>query len=293
MVEDIRIKTTFPWHRKVRRLSRELGQDSTGYLLRLFIRTAMTRPDGCLRDMDAVDIACDAEWTGDAGVFLDALRLCGWVDMDAGGVLWLHDWAEHQAWVVGHEERSVRAKKAIETRWGRMREGQSTDTAGQGAVASGAEKMPEVGPKTVKYIHRVYGENTGSNTDSASENTGSNTPLQCLSSPKGIKTPPERANALSTPVGGERQPARRFLAPTVDEIAEYCTERGNGLDPQAIHDHYTANGWKVGKNPMRDWKASVRTWEARRRQEHRERATSAATSQTARLLAKARGEQAQ
>lgn len=52
-----------------------------------------------------------------------------------------------------------------------------------------------------------------------------------------------------------------FTKPTVDQVREYCLERKNGIDPQQFVDHYTANGWKVGKNSMKDWRASVRTWE--------------------------------
>lgn len=53
----------------------------------------------------------------------------------------------------------------------------------------------------------------------------------------------------------------RFTPPTLAQVAEYCRERNNGVDPQRFLDYYTANGWKVGKNPMKDWKAAVRTWE--------------------------------
>jgi hypothetical protein len=48
--------------------------------------------------------------------------------------------------------------------------------------------------------------------------------------------------------------------PTMDELVAYCCERGGKVDPQSWMDHYTANGWKVGKNPMKDWKAEVRQW---------------------------------
>ena len=53
----------------------------------------------------------------------------------------------------------------------------------------------------------------------------------------------------------------RFIKPSVEEIREYCTERNNQVDPQRFYDYYESNGWKVGKNPMKDWKAAVRTWE--------------------------------
>jgi len=60
----------------------------------------------------------------------------------------------------------------------------------------------------------------------------------------------------------ERAP-QRFIKPSVEEIAQYCKQRGNGIDPQAFWDFYESNGWKVGRNPMKDWKAAVRTWERR------------------------------
>ena len=54
---------------------------------------------------------------------------------------------------------------------------------------------------------------------------------------------------------------KRFVPPTVEEVAAYCRERGNHVDAQRWFDYYTANGWKVGRNAMKDWKACVRTWE--------------------------------
>ena len=56
-------------------------------------------------------------------------------------------------------------------------------------------------------------------------------------------------------------PPKRFTAPTLEEDKEYCAERKNGVDAARFVNYYTANGWKVGKNPMKDWKAAVRTWE--------------------------------
>ena len=58
-----------------------------------------------------------------------------------------------------------------------------------------------------------------------------------------------------------RKPQKRFSAPTVDEVRDYCKERNNTVDAQRFVDYYAANGWHVGKNPMKDWKAAVRNWE--------------------------------
>ena len=55
--------------------------------------------------------------------------------------------------------------------------------------------------------------------------------------------------------------AKRFTKPTLAEVQAYCNERNNNVDAEHFYDYYEANGWKVGKNSMKDWKASVRTWE--------------------------------
>jgi hypothetical protein len=59
----------------------------------------------------------------------------------------------------------------------------------------------------------------------------------------------------------EKQKQSRFIAPTVDQVREYCLERKNSIDPQKFVDHYQANGWMRGKSKVKDWKACVRTWE--------------------------------
>lgn len=53
----------------------------------------------------------------------------------------------------------------------------------------------------------------------------------------------------------------RFVPPTLEEVEAYCFERQNSVDPQKFVDYYTSNGWKVGRNPMKDWKACIRSWE--------------------------------
>lgn len=55
--------------------------------------------------------------------------------------------------------------------------------------------------------------------------------------------------------------SKRFVPPSVDEVRDYCLERGNSVDPQRFVDYYSSNGWMVGKTKMKDWKAAVRTWE--------------------------------
>jgi predicted phage replisome organizer len=52
-----------------------------------------------------------------------------------------------------------------------------------------------------------------------------------------------------------------FSPPTLEEVKAYCSERKNNVDAQRFVDYYTSNGWLVGKNKMKDWRAAVRTWE--------------------------------
>ncbi len=65
---------------------------------------------------------------------------------------------------------------------------------------------------------------------------------------------------------------KKFIKPTIQEIETYCLERKNSIDAEAFMDYYTATEWHIGKNPMRDWKAAVRTWE--RNQKNKECANS-------------------
>ena len=66
--------------------------------------------------------------------------------------------------------------------------------------------------------------------------------------------------------GGQKK-RKRFTPPTVEEVRAYCQERNNGIDPQRFVDFYTANGWTQGRGkPIKDWRAAVRTWEARDKQ---------------------------
>ena len=63
----------------------------------------------------------------------------------------------------------------------------------------------------------------------------------------------------------EKPKQTKFVPPTADQVREYCKERGNRVDAQRFVDFYASKGWKVGNQPMKDWKAAVRTWEQKER----------------------------
>lgn len=67
--------------------------------------------------------------------------------------------------------------------------------------------------------------------------------------------------------GGTGGNASRFTPPTKEEIRAYCTENGYDIDVDYFFDHYSGNGWKAGRVPMKDWKATVRNWYRRDQKE--------------------------
>lgn len=60
--------------------------------------------------------------------------------------------------------------------------------------------------------------------------------------------------------GSEPKKGKTFCKPTVEEISKYCVEKNLKVDVQHFYDYYESNGWKVGKNKMKDWQATARNW---------------------------------
>ena len=100
--------------------------------------------------------------------------------------------------------------------------------------------------KKCKAEYQILKEsNIDNNTDN---NTVSNNIGKNNNTPKSENTP-------------KTEKKERFKAPTVEEVKKYCTERGNNIDAQHFIDYYSARGWMLGKNHIKDWKACIRTWE--------------------------------
>lgn len=88
------------------------------------------------------------------------------------------------------------------------------------------------------------------------------------------------ADTLSKPIAkgiqrvSKKEPATKFVPPSLDEVRHYCLERKNGLNAESIFDHYQANGWVQGKSrkPIKCWRAAIRTCEHREMQDKKEQA---------------------
>ena len=79
-----------------------------------------------------------------------------------------------------------------------------------------------------------------------------------------VRTMSDKSKSKSIEIDKEKDinnKRKRFIPPTIDEVKAYCEERHNTVDAEKFIDYYESNGWMVGKNKMKDWKAAVRTWE--------------------------------
>jgi hypothetical protein len=66
--------------------------------------------------------------------------------------------------------------------------------------------------------------------------------------------PKKKKSLAATP------PKQGFQKPSLPEVKAYVAEKKYQLDSEKFHAHYEANGWKVGRNPMKDWRAAVAYW---------------------------------
>jgi hypothetical protein len=90
--------------------------------------------------------------------------------------------------------------------------------------------------------------NTNTNT-----NTNTSTSTNTSTETKNIKGNADKSANSRT---------KKFVPPTVEEIAEYCQSRQNNISPQKFFDHYSVADWHDAKgNKVKNWKQKVITWE--------------------------------
>jgi hypothetical protein len=82
------------------------------------------------------------------------------------------------------------------------------------------------------------------------------------SKPKSAQAEAEAEAEAEKPPTGVRAPSG-FQKPSVEEVSGYARSIDYSLNAQQFIDYYESCGWRVGRNPMKDWRAAVRTWKAR------------------------------
>jgi len=193
-----------------------------GLLELLWNFTGQHSPQGNIGKWSDVEIAGACEWDGDPEVFVQALVTSRFLDAHPHHRLVVHDWEEHCP-------RWVKAVvKKLELK------------GGEGFIANGDCSTD------YRADYRAAYES------------------DCNELESGMTEPTVEATLHPTPPNPSKKSTKKstFQKPTVQEVAAYCRERRNGVDPEQFWDHHEARDWKLNRGvPMKDWKAAVRTWE--------------------------------
>lgn len=144
------------------------------------------------------------------------------------------------------ERRSLAGKEGMRSRWGR----EITDDNKDNNVTD-----------VMDVITEITDDNKDNNVTRACARDNSLS-ISCVDV-NNITQEKEESKEIGGAGGKGKKTPRRFVKPSVEEVQAYCDERGNGMDARSFVDFYESKGWMVGKNPMKDWKAAVRTWEQR------------------------------
>jgi hypothetical protein len=108
------------------------------------------------------------------------------------------------------------------------------------------------------YNYNINDNDNSNYDDNINCNPNSNEDLNGEKISKKENPPAEEQKPKAEKEGCKKSP---FRPPALEEVRAYCSERNNGLDPERFVDFYQSKGWKVGNQPMRDWRAAIRTWE--------------------------------
>ena len=134
-------------------------------------------------------------------------------------------------------------------------------------------KNSEINPNNGKNddknseINPTFSQKLGNKSEKMPKNSEINPTDKNTSNPntnyQGTRTHSQKIEPVKNPQKSKTQKSNSMTKPTIEQVTEYFAERKHPSPAtEAEHwlDYYTANGWKVGKNPMQDWKATIRNW---------------------------------
>jgi hypothetical protein len=196
---------------------------AVGILEALWHWAAKYTPRGDIGRFTDADIARGIGWDKDATTLIAALTDCRWLDKSEQVRLVIHDWK-------GHADGGV--QKYLSRNRLSVYEGNMSPTSPD----KSRHVSPAVAPCPLPFAPCPL------------PLANNCPPALILKLPK-IKAPP-KGSAV-------------FKKPNLEEIKAYCLERKNAVDAQMFRDFYESKGWLIGKNPMKNWHAAVRTWERR------------------------------
>lgn len=235
---DARLSASFPTHPKTKKLTRRLGAAGPWALVCLFLWARMNRPDGDLSGMTDEDIELAADWSGDDGTLVATLVSVGFID---GGECerCIHDWAEHQPWSAGAEDRSERAK------WRALIKHHGRETA--------AQRMPD-------YAARMNAA-SAQHEDSmlVAEPSMHGPATRSAPSPSPSPSPRSKAKAFApqaSPKDGARIPDE--FKPDVAWAIEAHPEVNAKLEAEKFCDYWSSRAGKDARKT--DWPKTWKNW---------------------------------
>ena len=60
----------------------------------------------------------------------------------------------------------------------------------------------------------------------------------------------------------EKKIREKFVPPTLEEVRQFAEAEmaGSKILPEKFYNYYESNGWKVGRNPMKNWRTKFKSW---------------------------------
>jgi len=235
-------------HPKARKLRARLGDSADVLPLRLwcYVGQFCNKHDGVLVGHDDLEIEEIIRWKGKAGAAIEALIAVGFLERLPDGILKVHNWEEHSGHLAAF---GLRAKAAAKARWDKAAQKGKEVAETTEPEASGTDKPVATPPiqKCSSDAQAMLGD--------ATSNAHAVHAVQALHAEHAQTDRP-----AATPPQNQTPKRLGFTKPTLPEIQAYIADKGYSVDAEAFLAHYTSNGWKVGSNPMKDWRAAVVTW---------------------------------
>ncbi|WP_299084853.1 YdaU family protein [uncultured Paraglaciecola sp.] len=159
-------------------------------------------------------------------------------------------------------ERSEKARKSQEIRWERQREQEALRVLHEQQANHEGAHLGD---------HDLYEKHTNvSKIDTNVSKIDTNHYTKCI-----LPSNPLPSNPLPTNREVQKRSGpdpKKFKKPTLEEVQEYFEDRTQkpcNIEHEKFFDFYESKGWKVGKNPMKDWKAAVRNWIRKHKEDYR------------------------
>lgn len=116
-----------------------------------------------------------------------------------------------------------------------------------------------------------FGKKGGAPKGNKNANKGKTTPKQPQENPTAVEITTPNNNVNNNLNNNDnsndnvlnKRETKRFSKPTIEELEKYISENSYSISAKAFYDYYEANGWMVGRNKMKDWRAAVRSWNSR------------------------------